>query len=1217
MHLAGGPADAQVLAGRWDFEEGVGITAADGSGNDRTATFKGGVAAWAASPVPIGEYGLRVATKGCAQAAGPVVNTMASFTAATWVKMDSVLANTPQTFLSIDGNNVSGFFLQLDPNKRFAFLRRTSDSVSSGATSAASTSEAISNTWYHVAAVYNSASNPRLQLYVNGALAGSANYNTSGAWRALGDTVIGRGKFDGGDRDFASGQIDDVRFYSSALNLSQVQALYQMGVTARFGLFPKPAHLLVAGGGTSTGNIAVIPLNGFTGTVSFVANDLPAGVTADFSPSPADTETTMTLTADPSVATGSYNFTVTGTSGTVTRSTGLGVMVTSGDTAEPYTWPSYSPNLNYDFRTDHGPVEKPTQVLDDDNNVTETIVSDWWSFRYGANKNSLVTSAAWIPMLNRLNNDFAYFRDNMGWQPDKRAKRGFFSSVYMLGSGMEFDPNTPNTTLGGYQGSIYHEGEDWPMILLSYYPIYCFDPACTYDTATRVGQQGAVVHEGIHALLADQAGCKGAAWIQEGGNTWLQGEMNAQLTGDYSSMGFLSAGSVIAPFMPVECYSGWLQDGSFGGPSAEGVYQGNYGSTWRQVLGGVQYSEAFCHFMGEIVSPGSVAWIWNNCTDRVLDGLARAPGGLGNAQARRLIMEYRARSALCDFGKWSAAYQKALDDNWNGNIRPEITPYWVNSDVWRVSCYVATTNNNGELTPAGRTLPGWSGANFIPLTVSGTGTVNVNFTPLGNTQVLPEVPTASGTPVVNASPTSHNMTCQLVYRATDGTAVYSQPVSAGTCSLRLDKAPKNNVVIAVITNTDYTYEGESSRRTKFDYRLTLGPGVTGTASTSTRWYTTIAQPALKVLPGNGENSLFWGTIPGATSYTIKRSTTIGGPYTNIVTQAATTYKNTGLANGTTYYYIATATGTAGTSVNSEEVTGTPFPPDVTTLNFGFETPVTSTFSSAPSNGNWTFTSTSGVSANNSTYTSGNRASPQGNQVAFLQNTATISQAIPGFTAGRSYTVKFLASQRQNVAASQLGEMFDLTVDGTRIGSFYPNQLGKGYGEFSATFTATADTHTLAFTGTNLNGGNNTVFLDRVMITTPPGALETWRMANFGTTANTGDAADDADPDGDGWANWQEFVAGTNPKDISSLLKVTAMEQTGNDLTLTFDSVANKVYRLECSDTLKAGSWTVVETGTADNNITGTGASVRITQVNGGGEPARFYRVVVSNTVTGP
>jgi len=82
----------------------------------------------------------------------------------------------------------------------------------------------------------------------------------------------------------------------------------------------------------------------------------------------------------------------------------------------------------------------------------------------------------------------------------------------------------------------------------------------------------------------------------------------------------------------------------------------------------------------------------------------------------------------------------------------------------------------------------------------------------------------------------------LVYRATDNSVIYSRPVSCGPCTLTPPpgKAIKNNIVIAVICNTDFVYQGETSRKTKFDCRLQITgsgtAGVTGTANIASRWY---------------------------------------------------------------------------------------------------------------------------------------------------------------------------------------------------------------------------------------------------------------------------------------------------------------------------------------------------------------------------------------------
>ena len=61
---------------------------------------------------------------------------------------------------------------------------------------------------------------------------------------------------------------------------------------------------------------------------------------------------------------------------------------------------------------------------------------------------------------------------------------------------------------------------------------------------------------------------------------------------------------------------------------------------------------------------------------------------------------------------------------------------------------------------------------------------------------------------------------------------------------------------------------------------------------------------------------------GATSYTVSRATTSGGPYTVLSRQPGTTYADNGLTPGSTYYYVVTATTSIGTSANSTEASGT-------------------------------------------------------------------------------------------------------------------------------------------------------------------------------------------------------------------------------------------------------------------------------------------------------
>jgi cellulose 1,4-beta-cellobiosidase len=82
---------------------------------------------------------------------------------------------------------------------------------------------------------------------------------------------------------------------------------------------------------------------------------------------------------------------------------------------------------------------------------------------------------------------------------------------------------------------------------------------------------------------------------------------------------------------------------------------------------------------------------------------------------------------------------------------------------------------------------------------------------------------------------------------------------------------------------------------------------------------------LVAIAGSGQVVLSWAIALGATNYTVKRAFTSGGPYTTIAVTAATTYTNTGLANGTTYYYVVSALRASGESDNSSEVSATPEP----------------------------------------------------------------------------------------------------------------------------------------------------------------------------------------------------------------------------------------------------------------------------------------------------
>jgi hypothetical protein len=205
-----------------------------------------------------------------------------------------------------------------------------------------------------------------------------------------------------------------------------------------------------------------------------------------------------------------------------------------------------------------------------------------------------------------------------------------------------------------------------------------------------------------------------------------------------------------------------------------------------------------------------------------------------------------------------------------------------------------------------------------------------------------------------------------------------------------------------------------------------------------------APASITAIPGNAQVAVSWGAVAGAVSYNVKRASVSGGPYAFVANTTAASFTDTGLTNGTTYYYVVTALNAATESLISAEASAQPL-----------------------------------------------------------------------------------------------------------------------------------------------------------------SALQNWRQANFGTIANSGDAADGADPDGDGLANAQEFAAGTDPNSAASALRVSQIQATGNDLVVSFATVVGKTYSVEWSDTLLNNSWTVLQSG-----IAGTGGLVQITDPNAAAQPKRFYRISV-------
>ena len=110
--------------------------------------------------------------------------------------------------------------------------------------------------------------------------------------------------------------------------------------------------------------------------------------------------------------------------------------------------------------------------------------------------------------------------------------------------------------------------------------------------------------------------------------------------------------------------------------------------------------------------------------------------------------------------------------------------------------------------------------------------------------------------------------------------------------------------------------------------------ITGTSGTLTHTASTtllvnLDPPAtIQATPGDSQVSLSWPASVGATSYHVKRANVSHGPYQNVACPTGTSYADTGLTNGTKYFYAISAAfsgnpNAGGESADSIEANATP------------------------------------------------------------------------------------------------------------------------------------------------------------------------------------------------------------------------------------------------------------------------------------------------------
>jgi hypothetical protein len=114
-----------------------------------------------------------------------------------------------------------------------------------------------------------------------------------------------------------------------------------------------------------------------------------------------------------------------------------------------------------------------------------------------------------------------------------------------------------------------------------------------------------------------------------------------------------------------------------------------------------------------------------------------------------------------------------------------------------------------------------------------------------------------------------------------------------------------------------------------------------------------------------------------------------------------------------------------------------------------------------------------------------------------------------------------------------------------------------------------------------------------------GLPDLWETSNFGSIDLPGGGPNE-DPDADGMTNLAEYLAGTDPLDPASALRLTAQVE-GNVLYLGFPTTVGKRYQLETTQKLLNSTWEIV-----GEEFTGDGRPMQVQFARE--EALRFYRI---------
>jgi fibronectin type 3 domain-containing protein len=339
----------------------------------------------------------------------------------------------------------------------------------------------------------------------------------------------------------------------------------------------------------------------------------------------------------------------------------------------------------------------------------------------------------------------------------------------------------------------------------------------------------------------------------------------------------------------------------------------------------------------------------------------------------------------------------------------------------------------------------------------------------------PAAPTGLTTTAGNGSVTlnwtvSTGATSYSIYRNSDGTASYVLVNSTSQPTFTDSNVVNGTKYYYVVSASNGSCSSGNSAQVPITPACVPPSAPTGVTPTA----------------GDGQISLAWTASPGATLYRVSRNTTGTGTFTQIATPAATSYLNSTLVNGTTYYYVVAASNGSCWSADSLVASATPVctPPSVP-----------GTLSATAGDSKITLSWVASTPAPPS-YTLQRKTGPGGTYETIASPTVA-SYTDTNLTNGTTYTYRVSASNG-SCSSTYSAEAFATPVAiCTQTAPGIPLATVSGSMQVTITWTASAPTPTSYSIGRSTTSGSGYVSIGSVA-----GTILTYTDADTGLVKST-------------------------------------------------------------------------------------------------------------------